>query len=321
MSNSPTILVTGSSIRPALLVPLTEAGYRVRVPEKTLTEQELIRELADVDVYLYGGDEVATPEAIRSTSKLRLIAFYGVGYESFLNVEAVRSHGVRITNTPGTLNNSVAEFTIGQLLNCRRKLTEYALKYMNGASGDEQQQSDIGNHNVGIIGMGGIGSRIAEILTNGFGADVSYFSRTRKVALERSLGIQYKELNDLFSDSESIIVMVPGNDETRGLVGENQLNRLSMGSVLINTARPEIVDAVSLLTHLHSGRIAGAAFDNFYKGDNDIVRELKELQPSPLIITGHIASLTNDARDAMAQRAVGSILNFLATGTDECLVV
>lgn len=321
MPNPSTILVTGPSISPRLLEPLAEAGNIVKAPKHTLTEDELIHELADADVYLYGGDEEATAAAIRSTTKLRLIAFYGVGYESFLDVEAVRVHGVRITNTPGTLNNSVAELTVGQLLNCRRKLTEYALKYMEGKSGDEEKQSDLGGHTVGVIGMGGVGTRIAEIMTRGFDADVSYFSRTRKEGLEDRLGIHYKELNDLFSTSESIIVMVPGNDETKGLVGEEQLKRLPMNSVLINTARPEIVEPTSLLTHLRSGRISGAAFDNFYGDEMDVTHELKRLQPSPLIITGHIGSLTHDARDAMTRKAVGSILRFLETGTDECLVV
>ncbi|AGZ41061.1 hypothetical protein AFR_13875 [Actinoplanes friuliensis DSM 7358] len=291
------------------------------MPDGTLTEAELIRELADTEVYLYGGDEEATAPVIESSVALRLIAFYGVGYESFMDVEAVRRHGVRVTNTPGTLNNSVAEFTIGQLLNCRRHLTEYALKYLNGSSGDEAKQSDLGAHTVGIIGMGGIGTRLAEILTKGFDANVAYFSRTRKPALEEQLGIRYTSLNELFEVSESLLVMIPGNSETRHLVGEEQLGRLRHGSVLVNTARPEIVEPGSLDANLRSGRISAAAIDGYYSEKTEETESLKQLQPHPLLITGHVASLTHDARDAMTRRAVGSILNFLDTGADECIVV
>ncbi|MGN2641167.1 2-hydroxyacid dehydrogenase [Nocardia takedensis] len=321
MKQSPIVLVTGSSIDPDKLEPLVRAGCVVRaVDEELRTEDELVRALDEVRVYLLGGDEFATAKAIESSPALELIAFLGVGYESFMDVEAVREYGVRVTNTPNISSNSVAEFTIGQLLNCRRRLTEYTIGYADGLNGDEQKLRDIHGHPVGIIGMGGIGTRITEILTRGFGAEVSYYSRTRKRDVEDELGVVYRELTDLFSTVESVIVMIPGNSDTAGLIGDEQLRRLPEGSVLVNTARAEVVNPVDLLAHLKSGRIGAAAFDGFYRDDLPVTQELKRLQPSPLSITGSIASLTHDARDAMACRTVGSILNFLRHGTDEFLV-
>ncbi|WP_054814755.1 2-hydroxyacid dehydrogenase [Nocardia arizonensis] len=321
MQKSPIVLVTGSSIDPKFLKQLESEGCVVRtVAEELRTEDALIRALDNVRIYLLGGNEVATAEVIRSAPDLELIAFLGVGYESFMDVDAVRERGIRVTNTPNISSNSVAEFTIGQLLNCRRRLTEYSIQYSNGLDGDEEKLRDVRGHSVGIIGLGGIGTRIAEILTRGFGAEVCYYSRTRKRDVEDALGITYRELTELFSTVESVIVMTPGNRETAGLIGDDQLCRLSEGSVLVNTARAEVVDPYGLLEHLNSGRLGAAAFDGFYRDDLPVTWELKKMQPSPLSITGGIASLTHDARDGMAERTVRSILNFLRDGTDEFLV-
>src|SRR3954454_23920541 len=109
------ILVTGNSVRPELLQPLTEAGYKVENPTDLLSEQDLAAALEDADAYLFGGDEYASGTAIATAKDLKVVAFLGVGYESFMDATAIRSRGVRITNTPGTLTDSVAEFTIAQL--------------------------------------------------------------------------------------------------------------------------------------------------------------------------------------------------------------
>lgn len=314
------ILVTGASIKGELLRPLTDAGYEVFHPHHDLKEDELIDALSGCIAYIYGGEEEASERALKTAKDLKLLAFYGVGYESFLDVGAVKNLGIRISNTPGTLTNSVAEMTVAQLINCKRKLVHYAALYRDGVKGDEEVLSDIGGHSVGIIGLGEIGTRIAEILTMGFGCNVSYYSRTQKPETERKLGIKYVSLNELFADNEAVIVMTPGNAETASLIGAEQLLRAKPGFVLVNTARPEIVDQHALLEALNTDRVACAAFDKFYAPSPE-TDELLAMQTDKLLITNHIGSLTHDARDAMTVKAVRSVLNFLASGTDENLVV
>ena len=170
---------------------------------------------------------------------------------------------------------------------------------------------------VGVIGLGGIGIRIAEILRGGFGCPVVYYSRTRKPQDEKRLGISYVPLDQLCSEVDALIVMIPGNDETKGLIGKNQMERFKADLVLINAAVPAVVDANSLLIALKSGKVAYAAFDRFYEEPAAIVSELKHFVPERLMVTGHIASLTHDARDAMAKKAIRSLLNILKSGSDE----
>jgi glyoxylate reductase len=311
------ILVTGTSVRDELLKPLSSAGYVISNPTHVLTEKELADALSDSTGYLFGGDEFASATALASAKKLKVIAFLGMGYQSFMDVAAAKENGIAITNTPGTLSNAVAELTIGLLLSATRKLYLYATEYARGQTGKEEKQRDLANLRVGIVGLGGVGTRIAEMLRGGFGCSVTYFSRTRKAGEEKRLGISYAPLDQLCSVVDALIVMTPGNDQTKGLVGKSQIEKLKAGAVLINTARPEIVDAACLLAALKSGSLGYAAFDGFYEEPTAPVSEIKQFIPARLLITGHIGSLTHDARDAMANKAVKSILNILKTGSDE----
>jgi glyoxylate reductase len=313
------ILVTGESVGSEFLQPLVDAGYEVKNPPGVLSEDELANELADSVGYLLGGDEVATAKALRNAKDLRVVAFLGVGYESFVDAEAASTLGIPVTNTPGTLIDSVAEFTIGHLLNARRRLTQYANAYRRGDRGIEEKQRDLAGHRIGILGLGAIGTRIAEILTLGFRAPVQYHSRTRKPDEERRLGISFTSLEDLARTSDAIVVMVPGNDSTKGLISSRIVEAMGPDVLLINTARPEIVEPGGLYSGLETGRISVAAFDGFYD-DPTGSKLLANFAEDRLLVTGHIASLTHDARDAMARKAVASILNTIESGDDQNVV-
>lgn len=314
------ILVTGTSVDERYLNKLQEAGYDIVREPGLLVGSQLQAALKGIDGYLLGGDEFVAEEALKEANLLKVISFLGVGFESFVDAKAARAHGVAVTNTPGVLANSVAEFTIAHLLNARRRFVPYAEAFRSGHSGHEEKMSDISDHNVGIVGLGASGTRIAEILRQGFGARISYYSRTRKPQVEERLGISYAgSLNDLFSWAESIILMLPGNDQTQGMVDDALLGRGPANQVLINTARAQIVDPDALTHALRTGALAFAGFDGFYDDPmgSDI---LSEFGSEKLVVTGHIASLTNDARDSMAEMCIESLQNILAGRADDHVV-
>ena len=196
-----------------------------------------------------------------------------------------------------------AEFTIGQLINANRRLTQYANTYRAGQREVEQKQRDLVSRPIGIIGLGAIGTRIAEILRFGFGATVKYYSRTRKEAEEDRLGIAYLPLDGLVSDCPVLIIMIPGNESTYGLLNEELINKFQPGTILVDTARYGIVDPAALDQGLSTYAISIAVFDGFYE---DPVGDalLKKYGDDRLLVTGHIASLTTDARDRMSKMAV-----------------
>lgn len=315
------ILVTGSSVDEKFLEPLKRLGFEVRNPTHLLSEEELATELSDSVGYLLGGDEFASATAMQNAPGLKVITFLGVGYESFVDINAARRFGITVTNTPGTLTNSVAEFTVGHLLNARRRLTEYCNAFANGKAGKEEKQKDLAGHIVGIVGLGTIGTRIAEILVQGFHSKVCYFSRTRKPIEEDRLGIEFLSLQELAKASEALIIMVPGNAETTGLISERITMLMQKGAILVNTSRPDIIAPEALAKGLESETISVAAFDGFYEGSGDTVQRLRSFMPDRLLVTGHIGSLTHDARDAMAEKAINSLCNLLTGKEDACVAV
>lgn len=313
------VLVTGTSVRAELLQPLVDAGFIIDNPTHLLSEAELAEALKTSAAYLLGGDEFATRTALATASGLKVIAFLGMGYESFIDVKAASEFKIPVTNTPGTLSNSVAEFTIGLLLNSTRRLHAYASDFAQQSSGKEEKQHDLAALHVGIVGLGGIGTRIAEILRSGFGTKVTYFSRTRKPDQEKRLGIAYASLEELVPAVDALVIMTPGSDATKGLLSRDLLATAKPGLLLVNTARPEIVDPEALRLGLQSGHIAYAALDGFYD-EKTVADALRPFQPTRLMVTGHIASLTHEARDGMAIKAVRSIINLVQTGQDALVV-
>lgn len=315
------ILVTGSSVAQKHLDRLSESGFRVHNVPGLLSEDELGTELESCTAYLLGGDEFASRAALTRAKSLKVVGFLGVGYQSFVDADAAAELGIAVTNTPGTLINSVAEFTVGLLLAQRRQIPSYADDYRSGRSGGEEKQHDLAGHRLGIIGLGAIGTRIAEISTLGLATETAYYSRTRKPEVEERLGISYKDLPSLLSWAENLVIMVPDTPETRGMIGPDEVAQLPPGGItLVNTARPSVVSPAALLQGLQSGRIHTAAFDGFYDADVPETAELLALPASKLLVTGHIGSLTHDARDAMAVKCIQSIVN-VVTGEQDSYIV
>lgn len=320
----PTVLVTGTSVADTFLEPLRAANCNIDNPTYLLSEEELADRLAGASAYLLGGDEFASASALANARQLKVVAFLGVGYESFVDTAAATRLGIAVTNTPGTLTQSVAEFTVGQVLNATRQLTVYTNGARAALLGEsvpaEAKCHDLSALSVGIVGLGTIGTRIAAMLVNGLGCRVAYYSRTRKPDVETALGLTYRELDVLLSDSDVLILMASSNAASRGMIDRNRLRRLRRGGILINTARPDLVTADALLDALEGGHLSTAVFDGFYDSEQSLVQRLLAFDQDRLLITRHIASLTHEARDGMARKAVQSILNVLRSGSDEYIV-
>lgn len=314
------VLVTGNSVAEQFLTPLTEAGLVIENPPGVLSEEELSAALSDAEAYLFGGDEYASGSALRDAKRLKIVAFLGVGYESFVDTPVATELRIPVTNTPGTLTQSVAEFTVGQLLNATRRLATYGTFATDPDAPAEEKRHDLGALRVGILGLGAIGTRIAEMLRFGIGANVVYWSRTRKPDEEQRLGIEYRDFDSLLAEVDALVVMTPGTKATHHLIGASQLDRLRPGAILINTARADVVDPGALLNALSTGHLDTAVFDGFYEPAEKYTAELMAHVGGPLILTRHIASLTHEARDGMAIKAVQSILNVLSSGEDENIV-
>lgn len=315
------VLVTGTSIADALLEPLRQAGLTVVNPKATLSPDDLDAHLVDAVAWLKGGAEAASARAMEKANALKHVAFFGMGYESSVDVAAAKRLGVAVTITQDTLNNAMADLTLGLVLSSVRRIHAQATRVERGEGSDGVKRRDLAALDVGIVGLGGSGTRIAELLRNGFGCAVRYYSRTRKPDVEARLSLAYRDLDALIAESDVLIVIAALNAETHGLIGRARIAAAKPGQILVNVARPAIVDPAALLFGLTEGPLAYAACDGFYSEPAEIVAKLRALAPEKLTVTPHIGSLTHEARDAMAQSAVQSILTMIETGDDPNRVV
>jgi glyoxylate reductase len=272
-------------------------------------------ELGDVEVQALAGLETPRPdvEALVVANEpvpvdllpgLRLVANFSVGYDR-IDLEELTRRGIAVTNTPGVLSAATADLTLALILATRRRVVEadalvrageWRSEWANGIVAEELTGSTLG-----IVGLGRIGQAVAR-RAQGFELRVLYAQRTRA---ETDLG-EYRELDALLAESDTVSIHTPLTPETRGLIDARRLALLRDGSCLVNTARGEIVDEAALVAELVSGRLR-AGLDVF--AHEPVVPA--ELLPLPnVVLTPHLGSATRETREAMTRIVVDNILAF-----------
>jgi glyoxylate reductase len=239
---------------------------------------------------------------------LRLVANYGVGYDG-IDVEACSHRGVTVTNTPGVLDAATADLAFGLVLTTRRRIVEAdALvrsgKWESGWAEGQMLGEEVSGATLGVVGLGRIGREVAR-RARAFEMRVLYMQRRRlDSASERRLGVEYRPLDALLSESDIVTLHVPFTQETRGLIDERKLRLLRDGACLVNTARGQIVDETALVAALVDGRIR-AGLDVF--AHEPAVPKVLLGLPN-VVLTPHIGSATTRTREAMTRVLVDNIL-------------
>lgn len=246
---------------------------------------------------------------------LKVISNYAVGFDN-VDTAYAKDKGIIVTNTPcEEVNIAVAEHTWALILASMRRVVEADEVVKRGGYNGWEPDIFLGHSlqgkNLGIVGLGRIGSMVARI-AKGFGMQVSYNKHTRDEALESELGITFLQLDELFSSSDVVTIHVPLTEETRGMINKNTLAKMKQGAILVNTARGPIVNEHELAEFVRSGHIAGAGLDVF-ENEPNIYPELLGMQN--VILTPHIASATVEARQKMGELAVTAILDVIAGKT------
>lgn len=283
------------------------------------SDEELIKALKDADAVYLGGDDYFSRKILENIPKLKLLAFGGIGYESFIDVKAATDLGIAITNTPEANSDSVAEFGIGLLLSLQRNIIETNNSMKKGVK-NRLVSREIKNQNIGIIGMGAIGSRIAKILKNGFNANVSYYSRSRKKELENQLQIKYKTLENLLKESDAVFIVITENSSTWNFIGDKQLNMMKNTAILINPARPKLINPEALYKALVNKRIKACAMDGYYTDPNKDPYGLLKLDNLTFICTADVACRTTDAWNRTDEIAIENINDFFDKGLSQNIV-
>lgn len=247
---------------------------------------------------------------------IKLYANYAIGFDNIDIVEA-KKRGILVTNTPGNYAYCIAEHTIALILGLTTRMVEAddfvrAGKY-TGWAPMLLVGTDVEQKTLGLIGAGRIGERVAHHASRGFDMPVIYYDVIRNEKIEKEYGAKYyPKVEDVLKLADVVSLHVPLLDSTRHLINDARLKMMKPSAFLINTARGPVVDEKALVKALQRGTIRGAGLDVF-EFEPKLAEGLAEL-PN-VILTPHIASARESARNEMAKVAAENVIEFLEKGT------
>jgi glyoxylate reductase len=275
-------------------------------PERP-SRDEFLGRLKDKEALVCLLTERVADDVLRTAPKLRIVANVAVGYDN-VDVPACTKRGVAVTNTPGVLDETTADFAWALMMAVARRLVE-ADQYVRagnwkGWDFDQFCGTDVWGKTVGIVGFGRIGRAVARRAA-GFGMKVIYHSRTRAAEdIEKELHAEYRDLNALLAEADFVTLHVPLNGDTRQMFDAPKLFRMKPTAFLINTSRGPVVDEAALVHALESRKIAGAGLDVFEQ-EPFVHPGLK--RPN-VVLAPHLGSASNETRGKMALVAAQNIV-------------
>ena len=289
----------------------------VNEADVTLTGDDILAGLEGKDVLVSSiTDRIDADLIARMPKSVRLIAQFGNGIDN-IDVEAAWAAGVTVTNTPSVLTEDTADMAMVLMLALPRRLIEGAEMLLRdgqwaGWSPTSMLGTRLRGKALGIVGMGRIGTAVA-YRARAFGLNIHYFSRNRRpLAVEVPLGATYWDDVDRMIEAVDIVSLhTPLTRETNQILSADRLARMREGSFVVNVSRPELLDEEALLSGIESGHLAGAALDVFDNRNGINPRLLALAQDHRIVLTGHMASSTLEARTEMGEAVIVNIRTFM----------
>jgi phosphoglycerate dehydrogenase-like enzyme len=293
----------------------------VKVPIE-LSEEEKCEMIKDATIIIGALIVPVTRRMIESATRLKLIQQPTVGYD-MIDVEAATEHGIPVANLAGFNAPTVAEHAIMLILSLLRN-TIYVHRETcegNWPQMEMWQQGrfgELGGKTLGILGLGTIGIELAK-RARAFGPRIIYHNRSRlSEGEEEELGVEYCSFDELIERSDILSLHVPLTDETRGIMGKEQIDRMKPGAMLVNLSRGGVVDEHALAEALRVGRLSGAGVDVFevepINSDNPLIGL------DNVILTSHVAGVSKEAR-VRSSNTVGENIRRILNGENPLNVV
>lgn len=272
-----------------------------------LTQQDVLSNLAQAHGIIGSGLAI-TPQLLDAAPNLKVIATVSVGYDN-IPVDELTQRGIMLCNTPDVLTETTADTGFALIMATARRVVELAewvkADKWQASIGPALFGSDVHGKTLGMVGFGRIGQAVARRGALGFGMRVLYSNASHKPALEKELGAQHRELNELLAEADFVCVTVPLTADTEHLLGANEFALMKPSAIFINIARGKVVDENALIDALKNGVIQAAGLDVF---EQEPLPSSSPLPKMPNVVAlPHIGSATHETRDAMAQRAVDNI--------------
>ena len=268
--------------------------------EKKLNEEQLF-ELSKDCIGVIAGTEKYSRTIIKGLPRLKVISRLGVGMDN-IDVEYAAQKNIAIFKTLQSPSLAVAEMTVALILNILRNITTSSNNLKNGIWSKEMGSLFSGK-TLGIIGLGEIGKELVKIC-KGFKLKILAYDKFEDKNFAKKHAVKYVDLENLLIQSDIISVHLNLSKETDKLINGNKLKNIKKNAVIINTARGEIIDEVSLINLLENKLIQGAGIDVFsvepYNGDL--------INFENAILTPHISSYAKEIRIKMELESVQNLV-------------
>ena len=289
---------------------LTEHGCTVDLHTTRAGDRaELFSRLATADATInVRAYTVFDNDLFEHTPNLKLVSILGTGTDN-VDLQAARRRGITVTNTPGVGAPSVAEMTLGLILAVTRAIPLSDARVRQG-TWQHVEGPELHGKTLGLLGLGAIGGRVAQICGQGLRMRVIAWSFSPDPERAARLGVELVERDDVFRRADIVSLHVRNTPEVRGLVGARELALMKPGAYLINTARGALVDAEALAQALRENRLAGAGLDVFTEEPLPVDRNPFRDLPN-VVLTPHLGAVTKEANARSRAMPIDNILAFI----------
>ena len=269
-------------------------------------QEELISRVADSDAVMLANHPFPK-EAVEAAENLQLldVAFTGIDH---IAVDACRDRNIMICNAAGYSTQTVAELIIGMAVAGLRNMIKADAATRSGGTAAGLGGREIHGRTVGIIGLGAIGLQAAKLFL-AFGAKVIAYNRSQKEEA-KALGIEYKSLDEVLSESDIVSLNLPNNEQTKGLISKEKIALMKKDAVFINCARGPIVDNQALAEALTADALGFACID-VYDMEPPIPEDYPLLHAKNTLLTPHQAFISEEAMERRAQIVFDNLFAWL----------
>ena len=275
--------------------PFLEKGVEFVHYERSLDENVLLSELDGADAAIIANMPFPSSVIAKSGSlKFIDVAFTGTDH---VGLDEAKKKGIAVSNASGYSNEAVSELVLGMVLSFMRNISKVEERCRNGKDKTGLVGNEVKGKTVGIVGLGKIGRRTAEIF-NVLGAKILACSRSRHS--DAPSYVREVEMDELLASSDIIVLHCPLTPETRGLIGEKELERMKSSAILVNVARGPVVDEKALALALEKGEIRGALVDVFDK-EPPLSLDTPLLSAPNTLLTPHVAFATKESMSLRAE--------------------
>jgi D-3-phosphoglycerate dehydrogenase / 2-oxoglutarate reductase len=303
MSNWKVLITDGLSDKGIAI--LSSAAHVDNMPD--IPADELLKVAGEYDALVVRGRTKVTPAVFAAASNLKVVGRAGVGVDN-IDLTSARSHGVTVVNAPKSTSLAVAELALGMLFALARMIPKADFTMKQGQWIKKQLEGiELNGKTLGIVGMGNIGSALAQRAT-GLGMKVIGYDNLISPDDIRLRGAESVSLDDLYAQADFISFHLPLTSESKSMVNGQAFARMKRGVRIVDAARGGIIDETALLGALESGQVAAAALDVYATEPPG----LTALVAHPNVVaTPHIGAQTEEAQDRAAEDIASEVLNAL----------